>query len=270
MLNGTAIPMRATSERRRRTSNHTHEDIVTTRIYAHDPNTATLKRGKSVTWDAHETTTLSSIDNVMPPVIRYLDRSSKQAVLERPPQRLTIQYYPGNKMQAARATPETGVKTFSIALPWQIYHARFKPHGGKLWAAMLQPFTRPRPLTPDDQQLYRMPLPNVINDYHLHYVCDSTQKPDVGGMDLVQATMAYVTNFFVSGFNDNAGHRPKYKDTFTGRQNWTAVLQKLEECDPQEVCDAIDRGEFEAVGTLAEMVETRQRVPIQPNGKLQP
>lgn len=240
-----------------------------TRIYADDPNTATLEAVKeryAEAWDARESVTLRRIAAVMPPVVRYLDRTNYIVALERPPQRINIQYFPGNKRMAAEATPETGLRTFTISLPWQVYIARFNHYQGSMRPSQLHPTIRPRPLHPDDDMLWRMPLPNIL-DYGA--VCDSTHLPEIHDMDIVSATMAYVTNFLVSGFNTNAGSTPNVTDEFTGMSAWGTILQRLEDTDPMELCKMIDQGKFAEEGRLLSKAQ-KPATAVNKRGKLQP
>lgn len=205
-----------------------------TRVYANDPDIAvvTPSRGSySAKHDAQKFIPYRPLQAPLPPVVRFLDVVRQSVVLERPPQRLNIQYFRGRKQDALRSTVRT---TYSISLPWQVYIARFSTYGGKMRPASLYPAFRPRPLSPDDDDLWNVHLPNVVS---ADYVCDSTQRPDVAGQDIVQGAMAYITNFWTSGFNDNAGKGAN------GRV-WKEVLEWYERITPTEFCKLLETDEF--------------------------
>lgn len=90
---------------------------------------------------------------ILPPVVRYISRSGRNILLERPPQLMKVNYYGKPKSEIADAT----LQEYDIPLPWTVYGIclgkDFRPYSTYVYGAK-------RSIRNDTDQLYALPLPN--------------------------------------------------------------------------------------------------------------
>lgn len=110
---------------------------------------------------------------LMTPALRWMNHDRSAFLVERPPCRVRIEFWPNASNEATKreGLSPTAVE---VPLPWQVYAVLFAP--GQNYTALdrLYVWARPEAIRTPDDKLFQLPLPNI---YEGGQVCVGRQLP---------------------------------------------------------------------------------------------
>jgi hypothetical protein len=182
---------------------------------------------------------------ILPPAVRWYSHSGRAFLVERPPQVMSLQYYPA---AAINVKSDLEKQILLIPLPWTVHLIEFKDHKLKDLSRIFL-YGRNTPIQSMDDALYRLPLPNSMDhgqvcigdrafkDYHklLQEIKDNCMP-----LTVAACINAALTVMWQAGFNDDVAigaHAipAPLLEKSDGKSNFKAVTKAWETFSLEEI-----------------------------------
>jgi len=132
---------------------------------------------------------------ILPPVVRYISKTGRQVILERPPHMATIRYH---GVSLGSITKETRLQEFECAMPWTVYAIMLNDRRQPLDMYM---FAAHSYIQSEEDPLFLLPVPNCRQNGQF---CTPYKKPwdsDLSIWSITKGIAAAYDLIWSSSFN---------------------------------------------------------------------